>query len=84
MLSLSRADVRSAGSHPGLHLWRSIHWHRLALAVALTFVVADTYPHPRLAPGIVVQGLEWLRHTPAVELPAALEPVAQPPAQGAS
>lgn len=27
--------------------------NRLILAIIITFIVADTYPHPNLAPGLV-------------------------------
>ena len=31
----------------------SIKINRLFLAVIITFLVADTYPHPQLSPGLV-------------------------------
>jgi hypothetical protein len=31
----------------------NIKINRLILAVAATFLVADTYPHPQLSPGLV-------------------------------
>lgn len=46
-----------------LNLVRTIRWQRLAVAVALTYLVADTYPHPQLAPGALVQGLAQLNHS---------------------
>lgn len=30
-----------------------IKWYRLLLAFGITFVIADTYPHPRLSPGLI-------------------------------
>lgn len=32
---------------------RSIQSNRLVLALMLTFLLADTYPHPSLGPGLV-------------------------------
>lgn len=31
----------------------SIKINRLVLAIAITFLVADTYPHPQLSPGVI-------------------------------
>ena len=31
----------------------SIKLNRLFIAIAITFLVADTYPHPQLSPGVV-------------------------------
>jgi hypothetical protein len=31
----------------------SIKINRLVIAIAITFLVADTYPHPQLSPGVV-------------------------------
>lgn len=30
-----------------------IHPSRLLLALAITFLIADTYPHPNLSPGLI-------------------------------
>jgi hypothetical protein len=30
-----------------------VKWHRLALAMLVTLVVADTAPHPDLSPGLL-------------------------------
>ena len=32
---------------------QAIQLHRLVLAIAVTFLLADTYPHPELSPGAV-------------------------------
>ncbi|MGF1570587.1 MAG: hypothetical protein ACFCVD_21350 [Nodosilinea sp.] len=32
---------------------RSIRFNRLALALVVTFFVADTFPHPALGPGLL-------------------------------
>jgi len=77
MPSLSRAGS-AVGVRSRSQLGPAIHWPRLALAVALTFVVADTYPHPRLAPGVMAQGLAWLRHAPETPMLPALNALSQP------
>jgi hypothetical protein len=28
-------------------------WHRLAIAVLVTLIIADTAPHPQLSPGLL-------------------------------
>ncbi len=32
---------------------QAIQLHRLVLAIAVTVLIADTYPHPQLSPGAV-------------------------------
>jgi hypothetical protein len=31
----------------------NVKMNRLFLAIAITFLVADTYPHPQLSPGLI-------------------------------
>ena len=31
----------------------ALKWHRLLIALGVTFIVADTYPHPNLPPGLI-------------------------------
>lgn len=49
-----------------------IKWQRLALAVMITFLLADSIPHPNLGPGLTSLGLEQLHHVlnPDPEEPA--------------
>lgn len=42
-------------------LIQSIHLNRLLLALFLTFLIADTYPHPHLSPGLLETALEQLQ-----------------------
>lgn len=39
----------------------SIHLNRIILALLLTFLVADTYPHPELGPGLVASTLHQVQ-----------------------
>ena len=34
-------------------VWQSIRMGRLMLALMITFLIADTYPHPKLHPGVI-------------------------------
>lgn len=34
-----------------------IKWSRLLLALGLTFIAADTFPHPQLPPGLIVSAI---------------------------
>lgn len=48
-------------------LLRTIHPRRLLLALLVTFVIADTYPHPHLGSGLLVTTMHQItsRITPA-------------------
>jgi hypothetical protein len=35
------------------HAKFDLKWHRLILAVLVTFIVADTAPYPQLSPGLL-------------------------------
>lgn len=35
------------------HAKLGLKWHRLMLAMLLTLIIADTAPHPQLAPGLL-------------------------------
>jgi hypothetical protein len=41
----------------------AIKWRRLFLAIAITFVVADTYPHPNLSPGVLQSAIATVTRT---------------------
>ncbi|WP_156119766.1 hypothetical protein [Leptolyngbya sp. KIOST-1] len=34
-------------------VYRNLKWHRLLLALLTTVILADTMPHPQLAPGLL-------------------------------
>lgn len=34
-----------------------IKWYRLLLALGLTFIAADTFPHPQLPPGLIASAI---------------------------
>lgn len=46
-----------------LHVLRPYHlaFERLAIAFLLTFIVADLYPHPSLAPGLIMSAVSYLQ-----------------------
>lgn len=41
----------------------AIKWRRLFLAIGVTFVVADTYPHPNLGPGVLQSAIAAVTKT---------------------
>jgi hypothetical protein len=43
--------------HPSPKL--KLKWHRLILATLATLIVADTAPHPQLAPGLLQTVTLW-------------------------
>lgn len=43
-------------------LLRTIHPRRLFLALLVTFVIADTYPHPHLGSGLLVTTVHQISH----------------------
>ena len=45
----------------------NIKFNRLVLAMAVTFLLADIYPHPNLSPGLV-EGLSNRVHTALTQL----------------
>jgi hypothetical protein len=49
-----------------------IKWKRLFFALAFTMVLADTAPHPNLAPGVLQFMFEsWQNYSPRVEASSA-------------
>lgn len=42
---------------------QSIKWSRLILVIVVTFLVADTYPHPNLPPGVLQSTWSVLVHS---------------------
>lgn len=36
-----------------MSIYRDFKWNRLAFALLATLIVADTAPHPQLAPGLL-------------------------------
>ncbi|HEY9738560.1 MAG TPA: hypothetical protein V6D06_19840 [Trichocoleus sp.] len=40
-----------------------IKWYRLLLALGLTFIAADTFPHPQLPPGLIASAIAKVTET---------------------
>lgn len=41
-----------------------IHLNRIFLALAITFLIADTYPHPNLSPGLIETMVNQVQQLP--------------------